>query len=47
MLQQTLKDEGIKGNHLMYLDKNDLHRLGINNFGDKIDLLRCMQKLWQ
>eukprot|EP01084_Bolivina_argentea_P251370 421583_1 len=44
-LRVKLEDEGITGADIGDLDKNDLHRIGITNFGDKKALLKYIQHL--
>lgn len=44
-LSVTIKDENITGRLLMDLDKNDLHRLGITAFADKLNVLKHIKSL--
>ena len=44
-LSITVKDENITGRLLLDLDKNDLHRLGITAFADKLNVLKHIKTL--
>ena len=47
ILLQNMKNEGIDGFCLGYLDKTDLHKFGITQFKDKRDVYNNIQKLVQ
>ena len=42
---KNMKLENINGGHLIDLDKNDLHRLGCTDYGDKVALANHLQSL--
>merc|ERR1712176_1012288 len=44
-ISMAIKDENITGQHLMDIDKNDLHRIGITDFGDKKSVLNHIKSL--
>ena len=44
-LIDNMTKEGIDGSCLQYLDKNDLHRLGITKFKDKLIVLKAIKQL--
>ena len=46
-LGDKIRKENICGKYLMALDKNDLHRLSITDFGDKIAILDHIKGLKQ
>merc|ERR1712228_334622 len=45
VLTEKLMEEEVKGQHLCYIDKNDLHRFGISSFSDKVDVYHRIQRL--
>eukprot|EP01084_Bolivina_argentea_P176472 305381_1 len=46
-LGKNIRKENITGKYLLALDRNDLHRLSITDFGDKVALLDYIQGLKQ
>ena len=46
-LSDKIKEENIVGKYLIALDKNDLHRLSVTDFGDKIAILEHINRLKQ
>jgi len=45
VLHKRTKSEGVDGNRLANLDKNNLHQLGIGEFQDVCDVHECIQDL--
>lgn len=45
VLLESMSTEGIDGSCLQYLDKDDLHRLGIMNYKDKLIILAAIKQL--
>ena len=45
VLRENLKNEEVEGGLLGELDKNDLHRLGVNVLKDKIGIMKHIQRL--
>ena len=44
-LRANLKNEGVTGELLSELDKNDLHRFGVNMLKDKIAILKNIKRI--
>eukprot|EP00484_Ammonia_sp_Unknown_P000176 CAMPEP_0197021130 /NCGR_PEP_ID=MMETSP1384-20130603/2030_1 /TAXON_ID=29189 /ORGANISM="Ammonia sp." /LENGTH=191 /DNA_ID=CAMNT_0042448893 /DNA_START=42 /DNA_END=617 /DNA_ORIENTATION=+ len=44
-LWATMREEEMRGDLLRTLDKNDLHRFGITKHGDKVELMRHIDRL--
>merc|ERR1711933_312543 len=45
ILKSNVIKENIRGKHLSMLNRNDLGRLGINDFGDKCDVIQQIRTL--